>query len=90
MTLEVQNQPAGEPYAALIGVDYDEHKPGSYRGLIVFRREQRSIVSTGDMRGDMESVLTEFTGKRIGYLSSIDHFATDDPQGYSVLMTQPA
>jgi hypothetical protein len=65
---------------SVIGINYDEFKPGSYKSTYLHVDEKRMIFNTGDPVEDFKSaILFGRTRGVVLYSSSVDHFIVDDP-----------
>lgn len=77
----------------LIGIRYEEFKAGTYAGVEVSVPDPETVRAhdgpvrfleprlffTGNPAEDVRAALREFEGQRFMYLSSFDHFMSDDP-----------
>lgn len=63
----------------MIGVDYEEFKPETYKGVFIFADEVIKVYNSGDFRKDFRDarVFANRRGKKVIYSSTIDNFITD-------------
>lgn len=70
----------------LIGIRYEEFKAGTYAGVEVSEpgpglsfKEPR-VFFTGSPVRDFEAAMAAYEGQRFMFMSSFDHFMSDDPE----------
>lgn len=65
----------------IIHINYDEFKPGTYRGVEAFYAlDNRTTSPTGDPGADFEEALKSCDGYLTMVSSSVDNFISDDPE----------
>lgn len=61
----------------MLGCDYEEFEPQTYKGVYLYDDEELDRFNSGDILKDIESACIKYKGRGINFSSSIDNYLMD-------------